>query len=67
MAKHIFRSRLPNPRWLEGLKRHGYKGTGDISKMMDVILGRDATAEVVEGWMYERVAGKYILDEEMKQ
>ncbi|MBF0587114.1 cobaltochelatase subunit CobN [Prosthecochloris sp. N3] len=66
-AKHIFRSRLLNPKWLEGLKRHGYKGAGDISKMMDVILGWDATAEVVEDWMYERVAGKYVLDEEMKR
>lgn len=66
-AKHIFRSRLLNPKWLDGLKRHGYKGAGDISKMMDVILGWDATAEVVEDWMYERVAGKYAFDEEMKQ
>ena len=66
-AKHIFRSRLLNPKWLDGLKRHGYKGAGDISKMMDVILGWDATAEVVEDWMYERVAGRYVLDEEMKR
>ncbi len=66
-AKHVFRSRLLNPKWLEGLKRHGYKGAGDISKMMDVILGWDATAEVVDDWMYERVAGKYVLDEEMKR
>ncbi len=66
-AKHIFRSRLLNPKWLDGLKRHGYKGAGDISKMMDVILGWDATAEVVDDWMYERVAGKYVLDEEMKR
>ena len=65
-AKHIFRSRLLNPKWLDGLKRHGYKGAGDISKMMDVILGWDATAEVVEDWMYDRVAKKYVLDEEMK-
>lgn len=65
-AMHVFRSRLLNPKWLDGLKRHGYKGAGDISKMMDVILGWDATAEVVEDWMYERVANKYALDPEMK-
>jgi len=66
-AKHIFRARLLNPKWLDGLKRHGYKGAGDISKMMDVILGWDATAEVVDDWMYERVAKKYALDPEMKE
>jgi len=66
-AKHIFRSRLLNPKWLEGMKRHGYKGAGDISKMMDVVLGWDATAEVVEDWMYERMAQKYALDPQMQE
>ena len=63
---HVLRSRLLNPKWLEGLKRHGYKGAGDISKMLDVIIGWDATADVIEDWMYERVATKYALDHEMQ-
>lgn len=66
-TRHIFRARLLNPKWLEGMKRHGYKGAGDISKMMDVILGWDATADVVEEWMYRRVAQKYALDPAMKE
>ncbi len=66
-AKHILRSRLVNPKWLEGMKRHGYKGAGDISHMMDVVLGWDATAEVVEDWMYEKIAKAYALDPEMQE
>jgi cobaltochelatase CobN len=66
-AKHILRSRLLNPKWLEGLKRHGYKGAGDISKVMDILIGWDATADVMEDWMYERVAQKYALDADMQQ
>lgn len=66
-AKHVLRSRLLNPKWLEGLKRHGYKGAGDISKVMDIIIGWDATAEVMEDWMYERVANRYALDPEMQK
>ena len=66
-AKHILRSRLVNPKWLEGMKRHGYKGAGDISHMMDVVLGWDATAEVVDDWMYASLAEKYALDPEMKE
>jgi len=66
-ARHVLRSRLLNPRWLEGMKRHGYKGAGDISKVMDILLGWDATADVMEDWMYERVAKKYALDREMQQ
>ncbi len=66
-TKHVLRSRLLNPKWLEGLKRHGYKGAGDISKVMDIIIGWDATADVMEDWMYERVANRYGLDPEMQK
>ncbi len=65
-ARHIFRARLLNPVWLEGLKRHGYKGAGDISKAMDIILGWDATADVVDDFMYKRFADKVALDKEMQ-
>ena len=65
-ARHIFRSRLLNPKWLEGLKRHGYKGAGDISKAMDIVFGWDATADVVDDWMYDRFASKVALDQDMR-
>ncbi|MDR1395844.1 MAG: cobaltochelatase subunit CobN [Deltaproteobacteria bacterium] len=64
-ARHILRSRLVNPKWLAGLKRHGYKGAGDISHMMDVLLGWDATAGIIEDWMYEKAARAWVLDAEM--
>jgi len=66
-AKHVLRSRLVNPKWLDGMKRHGYKGAGDISHMMDVVLGWDATAEVIDDWMYEAIAEKYALDKNMRE
>ena len=65
-ARHIFRARLLNPKWLQGLKRHGYKGAGDVSKAMDIILGWDATAGVVDDWMYRRFAERVALDPEMR-
>lgn len=65
-AKHVLRARLLNPKWLNGLKRHGYKGAGDISKVMDVIIGWDATAGVMEDWMYNRLAAAYALDPAMQ-
>ncbi len=64
-ARHIFRSRLLNPKWLKGLKRHGYKGAGDISKAMDIILGWDATADVVDDHMYRRFAERVPLNPDM--
>ncbi|MGE4402154.1 MAG: cobaltochelatase subunit CobN [Desulfobulbus sp.] len=66
-AKHVLRSRLVNPKWISGMKRHGYKGAGDISHVMDIVLGWDATAEVVDDWMYEKIARAYALDPEMQE
>ena len=66
-TKHVLRSRLLNPKWLEGMKRHGYKGGGDISKVMDIIIGWDATSDTMEDWMYDRVAERYALDPAMQE
>jgi len=66
-AKFVLRSRLLNSKWLDGMKRHGYKAACDISKVMDIIIGWDATADVMEDWMYDRVAKTYALDPEMQK
>jgi cobaltochelatase CobN len=66
-TKHIFRARILNPKWIESMKRHGYKGAGDISRMVDIAFGWDATAEVLEDWMYEELANKYALDRDMQE
>ena len=58
----IMRTRMFNPKWLEGLKRHGYKGAQEISKTMDYFFGWDASADVAQDWMYEQVAQKFLLD-----
>ncbi len=64
---HVFRSRLLNPKYIEGMKRHGYQGAADLSRTMDTVLGWDATVEVVEDWMYEDLAKKYVLDKAMQE
>lgn len=66
-AKHVFRTRLLNPKWVHGLMRHGYKGAGDLSKAVDVAFGWDATADVVEDYMYERLAQRLAFDPEVRQ
>ncbi|KFD42137.1 hypothetical protein DK28_0214490, partial [Peptococcaceae bacterium SCADC1_2_3] len=43
-AKHVFRSRILNPKWIESMKRHGYKGAGDLSRMVDISFGWDDLA-----------------------
>jgi len=65
-TKHIFRSRILNPKWIESMQRHGYKGAGDLSRTVDFVFGWDATAEVMEDWMYGELAKKYALDPGMQ-
>lgn len=63
----IMRSRILNPKWIEGLKRHGYKGAMEVSAMVDIVFGWDATAEVAEDWMYDRITEKYVQNTENRE
>lgn len=65
-ALRVFRSRVMNPRWLESIQRHGYKGALEVAATVDYLFGYDATAQVVEDWMYAEVARAYALDEQMQ-
>jgi cobaltochelatase CobN len=65
-AKHVFRSRILNPKWIEGLMRHGFKGAGDLSRTVDNAFHWDATSGVIEGWMYQGLADKYAFDKRMR-
>jgi cobaltochelatase CobN len=64
---HVFRTRILNPKWIDSMVRHGYAGAGTLSKLVDDILGWDATVEVVEDWMYEDLANKYVMDKKMQE
>src|SRR5919106_217564 len=62
-ARRVFRSRVANPKWIRAMQRHGYKGAFELSATVDYLFGYDATAGVVEDWMYKDVTRKYVLDE----
>ncbi|SNS19865.1 cobaltochelatase subunit CobN [Rhodococcoides kyotonense] len=60
----VFRARVVNPRWLEAMRRHGYKGAFEMAATVDYLFGYDATTDVVADWMYEKLAETYVLDEQ---
>ncbi len=64
-TRRVFRARVANPRWIASMIRHGYKGAAELSATVDYLFGYDATAGVAEDWMYEQVAAKYLLDEDV--
>ena len=65
-AYRVFRSRVVNPRWLAGVMRHGYKGAVEMAATVDYLFGYDATAEVLDDWMYERLAAAYLFDDAVR-
>jgi cobaltochelatase CobN len=66
-AARVVRSRVLNPRWIDAMRRHGYKGAFELAATVDYLFGYDATAHVVEDWMYERVTGAYVSDPEIRK
>lgn len=61
-AKRIFRTETVNPKFIEGLMQHGYKGAADLSNRVAVSFQWDATSDVMEDWMYEKLSVAYALD-----
>jgi cobaltochelatase CobN len=64
-TRRVVRARVANPRWIASMIRHGYKGAAELSATVDYLFGYDATAGVAEDWMYEQVAAKYVLDDDV--
>ena len=65
-ALRVFRTRVINPKWLDAIRRHGYKGGLELNATVDYLFGYDATTGVVEDWMYDRLAQAYALDPTMR-
>ncbi|GIF66645.1 cobaltochelatase subunit CobN [Asanoa ishikariensis] len=66
-TKRVFRARVVNPRWIEAMRRHGYKGAFELAATVDYLFGYDATAGVVDDWMYEKLAAAYVLDPSVRE
>lgn len=62
----VIRTKILNPEWIEGMKRHGYKGAGDMAKRITNVYGWDATTGAVDDWVFDELAKTYVLDEVMR-
>ncbi|MDP8964864.1 MAG: cobaltochelatase subunit CobN, partial [Cyanobacteriota bacterium] len=63
----VYRSRVVNPKWIEGVMRHGYKGAFEMAATVDYLFAYDATANCVEDHMYQGVAEAYLLDPRVQE
>ncbi|WP_406064745.1 cobaltochelatase subunit CobN [Micromonospora sp. NBC_00860] len=66
-TRRVFRARVVNPKWIAAMRRHGYKGAFELAATVDYLFGYDATAGVVDDWMYEHLAAAYLFDETTRE
>jgi cobaltochelatase CobN len=58
----VIRSRVLNPRWIDAMRRHGYKGAFEMAATVDYLFGYGATTDLVKDTHYQEVAQTLLLD-----
>jgi magnesium chelatase subunit H len=61
------RSRTLNPKFYEGLLRHGAEGVRLIEAHVTNTLGWSATTGHVDPWVYQRLSETFVLDDAMRK
>ncbi|QJF53374.1 magnesium chelatase subunit H [Roseobacter ponti] len=61
------RARSLNPKFFEGLLKHGAEGVRQIEATVTNTLGWSATTGQVDPWVYQRISETFVLDEAMRQ
>ena len=61
------RTRMLNPKWYEGMLKHGYEGVRQIEVHVTNTLGWSATTGQVAPWIYEQLSATFLLDPVMRE
>ena len=56
------RTRILNPKWYEGMLKHGYEGVRQIESHVTNTMGWSATTGEVAPWVYQQITETYVLD-----
>ncbi len=60
------RTRLLNPRWIEGMMRHDYHGVQQIAKRFENVIGLTATTNQIDSRIFSELEKCYVEDEDRK-
>ena len=59
------RAKTLNPKWYEGMLKHGFRGVAEIENHVSNTFGWSATADAVDDWIYSEVANTFLFDDSM--
>jgi cobaltochelatase CobN len=65
--RRVVRAKLLNPKYIEGMQEHGYKGAGDLSKRIGRVYGFAATTGEVDEWIFDEITETFVLNKEMRE
>lgn len=60
------RTRMLNPKWVEGMLSHGYEGVRQIEASITNTLGWSATTGQVAPWVYQKLTENFVLNDDMR-
>lgn len=61
------RTRMLNPKWYEGMLKHGYEGVRQIEHHVANTMGWSATTGAVQPWVFQQVTQTFLLDPVMRE
>jgi len=61
------RTRMLNPKWYEGMLKHGYEGVRQIEVHVTNTMGWSATTGQVQPWVYQQLSETFVLDAAMRE
>ncbi|MEM6666354.1 MAG: cobaltochelatase subunit CobN, partial [Pseudomonadota bacterium] len=61
----IVRGRAANPKWIEGVMRHGYKGAFEMAATVDYLTAFAATTQAVADHHFDQVYDAYLADDDV--
>ncbi len=64
-CRYVFRSKVLNPQFLDGLMEHGYAGAAVLMSISKFMIGWDGTSDSLDQWMYEKYCDKFLFDEKV--
>ncbi len=62
----VVRARAANPKWIEGCRRHGYKGAFEMAATVDYLFAFAATTSCVDSRQFDALFDAYLRDETVR-
>ncbi len=63
----VVRGRAANPKWLQGVMRHGYKGAFEMAATVDYLFAFAATTDAVRDHHFDALFEAYLVDDEVRE